>query len=58
LFSNVVVKVFQAVVCAVQGTQYTPQLETLFAVTAVTRKPDTQPSAPHYTDNLKTKHQI
>jgi hypothetical protein len=23
-----------------------------------TRKPDTQPSAPHYTDNLKTKHQI
>jgi hypothetical protein len=22
------------------------------------RKPDTQPSAPHYTDNLKTKHQI
>jgi hypothetical protein len=26
--------------------------------TAVTRKLDTQPSAPHYTDNLKTKHQI
>jgi hypothetical protein len=25
---------------------------------AATRKPDTQPSAPHYTDNLKTKHQI
>ena len=22
------------------------------------RKPDTQPSAPHHTDNLKTKHQI
>jgi len=21
-------------------------------------KPDTQPSAPHHTDNLKTKHQI
>jgi hypothetical protein len=25
---------------------------------AAARKPDTQPSAPHYTDNLKTKHQI
>ena len=22
------------------------------------RRPDTQPSAPHHTDNLKTKHQI
>ena len=22
------------------------------------RKPDTQPSAPHHTDNLKTRHQI
>jgi hypothetical protein len=25
-------------------------------VAAATRKPDTQPSAPHHTDNLKTKH--
>ena len=25
---------------------------------AAVRKPDTQPSAPHHTDNLKTKHQI
>ena len=25
---------------------------------AAARKPDTQPSAPHHTDNLKTKHQI
>ena len=25
---------------------------------ATARKPDTQPSAPHHTDNLKTKHQI
>ena len=24
---------------------------------ATARKPDTQPSAPHHTDNLKTKHQ-
>jgi hypothetical protein len=23
---------------------------------ATARKPDTQPSAPHHTDNLKTKH--
>ena len=29
------------------------------AVAAATaRKPDTQPSAPHHTVNLKTKHQI
>ena len=27
-------------------------------VYAAARKPDTQPSAPHHTDNLKTKHQI
>ena len=25
---------------------------------ATARKQDTQPSAPHHTDNLKTKHQI
>jgi hypothetical protein len=25
---------------------------------AAARKPDTQPSTPHHTDNLKTKHQI
>jgi hypothetical protein len=25
---------------------------------AAARKPDTQPSAPHHTDNLKTNHQI
>ena len=25
---------------------------------ATARKPDTQPSAPHHTNNLKTKHQI
>ena len=25
---------------------------------AAARKPDTQPSAPHHADNLKTKHQI
>ena len=25
---------------------------------AAARKPDTQPSSPHHTDNLKTKHQI
>ena len=25
---------------------------------AAVRKPDTQPSAPHHTGNLKTKHQI
>jgi len=28
------------------------------AAAAAARKPDTQPSAPHRTDNLKTKHQI
>ena len=27
-------------------------------VAAAVRKPDTQPSAPHHTNNLKTKHQI
>jgi hypothetical protein len=27
----------------------------LRAAAAAARKPDTQPSAPHYTDNLKTK---
>jgi hypothetical protein len=26
------------------------------AAAAAARKPDTQPPAPHYTDNLKTKH--
>jgi hypothetical protein len=25
---------------------------------AAARKPDTQPATTHYTDNLKTKHQI
>jgi len=25
---------------------------------AAARKPDTQPSAPHHTDNFKTKHEI
>jgi hypothetical protein len=33
-------------------TPFTPQNRTS---KAVTRKPDTQTSAPHYTDNLKTK---
>ena len=28
------------------------------AAAAAARKPDLQPSAPHHTDNLKTKHQI
>jgi hypothetical protein len=30
----------------------------LLAQHAAARKPDTQPSTPHCTDNLKTKHQI
>ena len=30
----------------------------LSGLRAVARRPDTQPSAPHHTDNLKTKHQI
>jgi len=30
----------------------------LAAVKAAARKPDTQPSAPHHADNLKTKHKI
>ena len=30
----------------------------LQASSATARKPDRQPSAPHHTDNLKTKHQI
>ena len=33
------------------------ELESIIQVVAA-RKPDTQPSAPHHTDNLKTKHQI
>jgi len=37
MFSSVVVKMFQAVVCieyrALHGTQYTPHLETLFTTT-------------------------
>ena len=36
------------------------ELESIIQVVAVAtaREPDTQPSAPHHTDNLKTKHQI
>ena len=37
------------------------ELESIIQVVAAcgaARKPDTQPSAPHHTDNLKTKHQI
>ena len=39
------------------------ELESILQVVAALRKaaalkPDTQPSAPHHTDNLKTKHQI
>ena len=38
------------------------ELESIIQVAAATsataRRPDTQPSAPHHTDNLKTKHQI
>ena len=30
----------------------------LLRYSATAHKPDTQPSAPHHTDNLKTKHQI
>ena len=33
-------------------------VELRFMCPAAARKPDTQPSAPHHTDNLKTKHQI
>ena len=29
-----------------------------FRAAAAARKPDTKPSAPHHTDNLKTKHQL
>ena len=34
------------------------ELESIIQVVAAARKPDTQPSAPHHTDNLKTNHQI
>jgi hypothetical protein len=33
-------------------------LSYLVLVAAAARKPDTQPSTPHCTNNLKTKHQI
>jgi hypothetical protein len=29
-----------------------------YCSTAAARKPDTQPSAPHHTDNVKPRHQI
>jgi hypothetical protein len=39
-------------------SQYVRSLKLRPYLWAAARKPDTQPSAPHYTDNLKTKHQI
>jgi hypothetical protein len=41
---------FRAPLCSSSGA--------LEYYTAAARKPDTQPSTPHCTDNLKTKHQI
>jgi hypothetical protein len=43
------------------GHHYThhQELESIMqkVAAAAAHKPDTQPSAPHHTDNLKTKHQ-
>jgi hypothetical protein len=33
------------------------ELENIIQLVAAARKADTQPSAPHHTDKLKTKHQ-
>ena len=40
------------------GAWFSSCVSGLRAAALAARKTDTQPSAPHHTDNLKTKHQI
>ena len=53
--SYCLLNMFRAPLCPSSGAQeyYTSGLRA--AALAAVRKPDTQPSAPHHTDNLKTK---